>query len=126
MGDRNRRDLRNGKMWQGDTAALGVCAAAAWEAQRRHWSFLCNHQATLDMGDLVVRACCRAQGEGGDEVFFKQLKEASGPQDLLLMQDFSVHGICWKGNTAGPSSEQGSWRLPGGTCRYKSYVSQWR
>lgn len=34
-----------------------------------------------------------------DEAFFKALEEASETQDLVLMGEFNLPDMCWKGST---------------------------
>ncbi|KAK4815580.1 hypothetical protein QYF61_004097 [Mycteria americana] len=52
--------------------------------------------------DIVVGVCYRPpnQDEETDELFYKQLGEASRPLALVLVGDFNLTDICWKYNTA--------------------------
>ncbi|KAK4816014.1 hypothetical protein QYF61_011004 [Mycteria americana] len=52
--------------------------------------------------DIVVGVCYRApsQDEETDELFYKQLGEASRSLDLVLVGDFNIPDVCWKYNTA--------------------------
>ncbi|KAK4815560.1 hypothetical protein QYF61_004077 [Mycteria americana] len=52
--------------------------------------------------DIVVGVCYRPpnQDEETDELFYKQLGEASRPLALVLVGDFNLLDVCWKYNTA--------------------------
>ncbi|KAK4824656.1 hypothetical protein QYF61_017029 [Mycteria americana] len=52
--------------------------------------------------DIVVGVCYRPpnQDEETDELFYKQLGEASRSLALVLVGDFNVLDVCWKYNTA--------------------------
>ncbi|KAK4820612.1 LOW QUALITY PROTEIN: hypothetical protein QYF61_001918 [Mycteria americana] len=52
--------------------------------------------------DIVVGVCYRPpnQDEEADEVFYKQLGEASRSLALVLVGDFNLPDVCWKYNTA--------------------------
>ncbi|KAK4820693.1 hypothetical protein QYF61_003613 [Mycteria americana] len=52
--------------------------------------------------DVVVRVCYRPpnQEEETDELFYKQLGEASRSLALVLVGDFNLPDVCWKYNTA--------------------------
>ncbi|KAK4810586.1 hypothetical protein QYF61_007323 [Mycteria americana] len=52
--------------------------------------------------DIVVGACYRPpnQDEETDEIFYKQLGEASRSLALVLGGDFNLPDVCWKYNTA--------------------------
>ncbi|KAK4828839.1 hypothetical protein QYF61_000896 [Mycteria americana] len=52
--------------------------------------------------DIVVGVCYRPpnQDEETDELFYKQLGEASQSLALVLVGDFNLPDICWKYNTA--------------------------
>ncbi|KAK4813002.1 hypothetical protein QYF61_004178 [Mycteria americana] len=52
--------------------------------------------------DIVVGVCYRPpnQDEGTDELFYKQLGEASRSLALVLVGDFNLPDVCWKCNTA--------------------------
>ncbi|KAK4810884.1 hypothetical protein QYF61_013292 [Mycteria americana] len=52
--------------------------------------------------DLVVGVCYRPpnQDEETDELFYKQLGEASRSLALVLVGDFNLPDVCWKYNTA--------------------------
>ncbi|KAK4816201.1 hypothetical protein QYF61_012666 [Mycteria americana] len=52
--------------------------------------------------DIVVGVCYRPpnQDEETDELFYKQLGEASRSLALVLVGDFNLPGVCWKYNTA--------------------------
>ena len=53
-------------------------------------------------GDIVVGVCYIAPDQCEvDKVFFKQIKEVSRLQTLVLMGDVNPPDICWKGNTVG-------------------------
>ncbi|KAK4827403.1 hypothetical protein QYF61_017808 [Mycteria americana] len=53
--------------------------------------------------DIVVGVCYRPpnQHEETDELFYKQLGEASRSLALVLVGDFNLPDVCWKYNTAG-------------------------
>ncbi|KAK4806238.1 LOW QUALITY PROTEIN: hypothetical protein QYF61_013382 [Mycteria americana] len=52
--------------------------------------------------DIVVGVCYRPpnQDEETDELFYKQLGEASQSPALVLVGDFNLPDVCWKYNTA--------------------------
>ena len=52
--------------------------------------------------DIVVGVCYRPpnQDEETDELFYKQLGEASRSLALVLVGDFNLPDVCWKYNTA--------------------------
>ncbi|KAK4806437.1 hypothetical protein QYF61_013930 [Mycteria americana] len=52
--------------------------------------------------DIVVGVCYRppSQDEETDELFYKQLGEASRSLALVLVGDFNLPDVCWKYNTA--------------------------
>ncbi|KAK4830434.1 hypothetical protein QYF61_011142 [Mycteria americana] len=52
--------------------------------------------------DIVVGVCYRPpnQDEETDELFYKQLGEASRSLALVLVGDFNLQDVCWKYNTA--------------------------
>ncbi|KAK4817214.1 hypothetical protein QYF61_003738 [Mycteria americana] len=52
--------------------------------------------------DIVVGVCYRPpnQDEEADELFYKQLGEASRSLALVLVGDFNLLDVCWKYNTA--------------------------
>ncbi|KAK4822905.1 hypothetical protein QYF61_023268 [Mycteria americana] len=52
--------------------------------------------------DIVVGVCYRPpnQDEEADELFYKQLGEASRSLALVLVGDFNLPDVCWKYNTA--------------------------
>ncbi|KAK4829261.1 hypothetical protein QYF61_002653 [Mycteria americana] len=52
--------------------------------------------------DIVVGVCyrCPNQDEETDELFYKQLGEASRSLALVLVGDFNLPDVCWKYNTA--------------------------
>lgn len=53
------------------------------------------------MDNIVVGVCYRPPGqeEDVDEAFFRQVKEASYFQALVLMESVSHSYICWRDNT---------------------------
>ncbi|PKU36607.1 adaptin ear-binding coat-associated protein 1 [Limosa lapponica baueri] len=53
-------------------------------------------------GDFVLGVCCRPpnQDEQVDEALYKRLAEVSQLPALVLVGDFNLPDICWKGNTA--------------------------
>ncbi|KAK4815696.1 hypothetical protein QYF61_006679 [Mycteria americana] len=53
-------------------------------------------------GDIVVGVCYRPpnQDEETDELFYKQLEEASRSLALVFVGDFNLLDVCWKYNTA--------------------------
>ena len=52
--------------------------------------------------DIVVGVCYRPrnQDDEADELFYKQLGEASRSPALVLVGDFNLPDVCWKYNTA--------------------------
>ncbi|KAK4816845.1 hypothetical protein QYF61_023967 [Mycteria americana] len=56
----------------------------------------------VNKADIVVGVCYRPpnQDEETDELFYKQLGEASRSLALVLVGDFNLPDVCWKYNTA--------------------------
>ncbi|KAK4811256.1 hypothetical protein QYF61_022153 [Mycteria americana] len=59
--------------------------------------------------DIVVGVCYRPpnQDEETDELFYKQLGEASRSLALVLVGDFNLPDVCWKYNTAERKQSRG-------------------
>ncbi|KAK4822093.1 hypothetical protein QYF61_009793 [Mycteria americana] len=59
--------------------------------------------------DIVVGVCYRppSQDEETDELFYKQLGEASRSLALVLVGDFNLPDVCWKYNTAERKQSRG-------------------
>ncbi|KAK4820905.1 hypothetical protein QYF61_008137 [Mycteria americana] len=66
------------------------------------WSLWVRIRGKANKADIVVGVCYRPpnQDEETDELFYKQLGEASRSLALVLVGDFNLPDVCWKYNTA--------------------------
>ncbi|KAK4820600.1 hypothetical protein QYF61_001906 [Mycteria americana] len=79
-----------------------TCQQLSWCMVDRVEYLWVRIRGKANKADIVVGVCYRPpnQDEEADEVFYKQLGEASRSLALVLVGDFNLPDVCWKYNTA--------------------------